>query len=277
MRPGPVSSLRRPVVLRSVLHRALHEHRRSVLAWSSSLFTLVVMVAAVFPTIRGNQQIVKLYDNYPKALRSLFGITDLTTGPGYMNAEIFSLMAPLLVIVFAVLWGGDLISGEEERGTMDILLANPISRRRLLIEKWAALAAGSTMAGAALAAGLAFASPIFGLGISVEGAAAAVVSVVLLGLLYGTVALAVGATTGHRGLARGATTGLAVAAYLISSLAGLVGWLKPVRPLSPWYHALGTDPLTHGFVGVHLLVLPLLTAALLIGSVYFFDRRDLAV
>ena len=65
----------------------------------------------------------------------------------------------------------------------------------------------------------------------------------LVATVFGTIALAVGAATGRRGLARGLGALAAVVAYLLSSLAEVVRWLEPVRPVSPWYHALGVDPL----------------------------------
>lgn len=268
---------RRPASLHSVFERTLQEHRRSVFVWSASLFLLAVTMAALYPTVRDNPQLATLHETYPKALRSLFGITDLTTGVGFMRAELFSLIAPLLLIVSAVLWGGDLIAGEEDRGTIDILLANPVSRVRVLVEKWAALAAGVTVIGAALAVGLAISIPAVDLHITAEGVAASTVSVVVLGLLFGSLALAVGAATGRRGLARGFAAVGAVAAYLVSSLADLIGWLKAVRPISPWYHTLGTDPLANGFEPLHLLVPIALIVVVMIGGAHALNRRDLGV
>lgn len=268
---------RRPASLHSVFGRTLHEHRRSLAGWSAGLFFFAVLMAALYPTIRDNPQIAGLRESYPKALRSLFAITDLTTGTGFIRAEVFSLVGPLLLIILAVLWGGDLIAGEEDRGTIDILLANPVSRTRVLLEKWAALMAGVAGTGLALAVGLAIAIPLAHMQISPGGVAAAVVSLFLLAVLFGTVALAVGAATGRRGVARGTAVVLAVAAYLISSLADVIGWLRAVRLASPWYHALGIDPLANGFSAVHLLVPVGLTAVTLVVGAYAFDRRDVAV
>lgn len=268
---------RRPAALHSVFERTIHEHRRSLAVWSSGLLVLVAVEAALFPTIRSNPQLTNLRQTYPKALRSLFGISDLTTGVGFMRAEVFSVVAPMLLIVMAVLWGGDLIAGEEDRGTIDILMANPVSRRRVLLEKWAALTAGVVGAGAALGLALAIVLPAVDLRISAAGAAAAVVAVVALALLFGTLALTVGAATGRRGLARGSAAVAAVAAYLVSSLADLVGWLKDVRPVSPWYHALGVDPLARGFSPAHLLLPLVLTVVVAAVGIVAFDRRDLAV
>jgi ABC-2 type transport system permease protein len=234
-------------------------------------------MTAMYPTIRGNRQLVTLHETYPKALRSLFGINDLASGTGFLRAEIFSFVGPLLVIILAVLWGGDVIAGEEDRGTMDLLMANPISRRRVVLEKWAALLVGVAVAGAGLAAGLEIGIAAASIDVGWQKVAAATVATALIGMLFGTVALALGAATGRRGLARGLTAGLAVAAYLVSSLSDLVTWLRPIRPASPWYHALGTDPLGVGFQPWHLGVLVVATAAIAWVGVLAFGRRDLAV
>ena len=271
------SRSRRPAALHSVFERTFHEQRRSLMVWTAGLFVLAVTMAALYPTIRGNRELSNLYESYPKALRSLFGIADLTTGIGYLRAELFSLVVPLLLIVLAVLWGGDMIAGEEDRGTMDILMANPISRRRVVCEKWGALGMGIVMVAAGLTAGLVVGVLATGMHVKVVGLAAAVVSTTLLGVLFGSIALAVGAATGRRGAARGTAAALAVLAYLVSSLADLVAWLEPIRPLSPWYHALGVDPLTTGFSLLHIAVLVGLILLAGAVAVVTFDRRDLAV
>jgi len=267
----------RPAELHSVFERAFHEERRALLGWVGGLAALAVVMLAIYPTVRDNQQISKLIEAYPKALRTMFGISDYTSGAGYLRAEVFSLMAPLLIVVFAILWGGDVIAGEEERRTIDLLLANPVSRRRILLEKWAAVMLGITIATWGLGLLIGLGAPVVGLHVAWSSLASVVVATMLLGMLYATLALAVGAATGRRGLARGVVTLLAVAAYLVSSLAELVRWLRPIRPLSPWYHALGVDPLGSGFLPGHLLVLVAAILVTIVGAAVAFERRDLAV
>ena len=70
---------------------------------------------SIFPSIHGNVNFSKLLDAYPEVLRKMFQVEDYTTGPGYLRAEVFSFVAPLLLTLFAVLWGSDLVAGEEER------------------------------------------------------------------------------------------------------------------------------------------------------------------
>lgn len=268
---------RRGAARPSLFGRGLHEQARSLVAWTLGLFALGLAMTALYPTVRDNPQLAHLEESYPPALRSLFALSDLTSAVGYVRAEVFSLTGPLLVVALTVLWGSDLVAGEEERGTIDLLLANPVSRRRVLLEKWASLAAGTALASAGLGAGLGVGVAAFGLRIAAGPLVAAVVATGLLGLLYGSLALALGAATGRRGLARGVSVLLAVAAYLASGLADLVGWLGPARAASPWYHALGVDPLASGFEPWHLLVLAGMAVAVLALAIVGFERRDLAV
>jgi beta-exotoxin I transport system permease protein len=265
----------RPASLHSVFERTFHEERRAVTGWTVGLVALALTYIAMFPTIRGNQLFSQLFESYPKAIREMFGVADYTSGPGYLRAEVFSLTAPLLLSIFAIVWGSDLTAGEEQRRTIDILMANPVSRRRVVLEKWAAFLIGTAIAAAGLWLTLLVTGPLVRLDVAVTALSAATLASWLVAVVFGTIALLVGAATGRRGLARGLGALVAVTAYLVSSLSELVGALRPIRPASPWYHALGVDPLTGGFQPFHLglLVAALLVAAAL--AVVAFEHRDL--
>ena len=272
----PLVHSRRRRGLHSVFERAFDEQRRALVGWVLGLAGLGVVMLAMYPSIRGNRSFSKLLESDPQALRTLFGLADYTSGPGYLRAEVFSLTGPLLFVIFAVLWGTDLTAGEEERRTVDILLANPISRRRVVMEKWMAMVVGIVVVALSLGLVLVAFGPAVKLHVGLRALSAEIVATALLAVLFGSLGLALGAATGHRGLARGVTALAAVVAYLLSSLPELVSWLRPARPLSPWYHALGVDPLSTGYRPLHVLVLLAMTALCLAVAVGSFDRRDLA-
>lgn len=267
---------RRPWARRGVFARALREERRGLIGWSVGIATYCVVMLSIFPTIHDNRAFAKIFEAYPEVFRRLFNVTDFTTGPGYLGAEIFSVVAPMLLTLFAILWGSDLAAGEEDRGTIDLLLANPVSRRRVVLEKWSALAVGTLGLGAVLEATLGLLGPLFSLSVGWAGLSAAVIGSAAFALAFATLALAVGASSGSRGLARGVATALAVASYLLSALAPLVSALQRVVGLSLWDQALGHQPLTTGLrlgsLGVVMVVVIVLVAV----SVWGYDRRDLA-
>jgi ABC-2 type transport system permease protein len=231
---------------------------------------------AMYPTIRGNSGFSSLVKAYPEPLKKLFNLADYTTSVGYLNTEVFSFMVPLLIAIFAILWGSDLVAGEEERRTIDSLLANPISRKRFVVEKWAALLSGVGILSFALEVLIGLLGPLFKLHVGWAPLTAVILGTALFAAAVGTLALALGAATGSRSLARGVATALAVGMYLLSSLAQIVSWLKPVQGISLWYHALGTNPLVSGFHLLHLSVLLLSIGMFGLLATFGFDRRDLA-
>ena len=96
----------------------------------------------------------------------------------------------------------------------------------------------------------------------------------LVALLHGLLALTVGAGSGNRALALGVSTAAFVAGYLIQALSGLVDAIKPLRAVSPLYHANGTIPINTGFPLWHHLLLGAICAVLAVVAVRLFERRD---
>jgi ABC-2 type transport system permease protein len=244
-------------------------------AWAAGIGLTVIALTALFSSISGNQALTDALRSYPEAMRKMFDLSAFTSGPGYLKAEVFSFTGPLLLLIPAVLWGAASVGEEESSGTIDLLATAPISRRRIVLEKWAALVVDIAILGAVLTLTLLVGSSAFGLDVAVTHLLSACVATVLLALVFGTLALAVAAATGRTGLGRGVAAAAAVLAYLLSSLADLVDGLRPFRVLSPWYHALGVDPIASGFAPGHLGLLVAAIVVLVAGADARYARRDL--
>jgi ABC-2 type transport system permease protein len=266
-------------VLRNAFLKTLRDARRALAWWSLGLVGMATLMIAVYPTVRDNPELNKMVKDYPDALKAFIafgGDLDYVSGAGYLGSELFSFMVPLLFIVAAVGAGARAIAGEEERGTLDLLLANPISRRRLVIDKLAALAVETALLAFVLWLALLIGVEAVGMHVSAAHLGAATASAALLAFAFGDVALFVGAFTGRRGVALGVAAGAAVAAYLVNSLASLVHFLEPIRTASPFYHYAASDPLRHGLAAGHVAFLLLLGLAAAAAATIAFDRRNLA-
>jgi ABC-2 type transport system permease protein len=99
---------------------------------------------------------------------------------------------------------------------------------------------------------------------------------VLLGLAFGSIALAISAATGNRGAAIGVAVGLMVVSYLIDGLANIIEGLNSIRWISPFKYYMAADPLRNGIDLGDAAVLAAITAFFLVAAVIAFDRRDLA-
>lgn len=257
----------------------LRDQRRALVGWSLGIAGLCLMMAVFYPTIEAQgEQFQDLLESYPPAMRVFFGdLSDFTTPAGYLRAELFSMMLPLLFIIYAVGRGSDTIAGEEERGALDVLLSHPVSRSRIVLEKSAAIGVGLALLGFVTWTTLVVGGFAFGMNVSPLHLAAATVMVVFLGALFGAFALALGCLRGRKGLAVAIASGVAVFAYLLNSLAGLIDWLSAADRLSPFYYYMRGDPLTGGLDVVGFLALVALTAALVAMAVWAFERRDVGV
>ncbi len=206
-------------------------------------------MVAVYPSIRDNPALDQLTEDYPEALKAFVafgGEFDYTSGAGYLGSELYSFMIPLLLLVAAVGAGARAIAGEEERGTLELLLANPVSRSRIVLEKLAALVFELVVLGLVLWIALLVGVRLVDMEISAVNLGAATALAVALALLFGCVALLVGSASGHRGRAIGIASAGAVAAYFLTSLAPLVDALEPFQKLSPYYYYSSGDPLRAG-------------------------------
>ena len=86
-----------------------------------------------------------------------------------------------------------------------------------------------------------------------------------------------GAVTGHLGASRAVPALLAVLSYLLNAFGQLVSWLRPLRPISPFYAYSGHDPLRSGPWTVGILVAVATTAVVVAAAVVAFGRRDVRV
>jgi ABC-2 type transport system permease protein len=207
----------------------------------------------------------------PKGLKAFVGSN---VPGGYIVGETFTLIAPITLVAYAVIAGASAVAGEERDGTMSMLSAQPVTRTRVLLAKAGGLAFSLLAVTATFWAGIGLADLAYNSELTARGLAAAAIHLLFLGLAFAAIALAVGAATGRPEIASGAAGGIALTAYLTNAmlpLAGLDRWAE----LSPWYYALGSDPLRHGIDIAHLGVLSGLGAIALVIAVITFRRRDL--
>lgn len=258
--------------------RALADHRRSLLAWALGIGAYVALIVAVWPSIRGSAQLAKAFTDYPDALKQLFGgdaSFDFGTSAGYLNAELFSLMYPLLLAVFAIAFGASTLAGEEERGLLDLVLAYPVRRQRLVTEKAAALVVALVGLGVASTVTMLLVGAAVDLGASVGNVVAGAAGATLVALVSGALALLVGAWSGHRAVAIGVAAAVFGAAYLVQVLGAFVSAFESLRWLSPMYLANGTMPIRHGWPWAHFAVLLVVVLALFAAARSAFARRDI--
>ncbi len=260
-----------------VLVESVRERRRSLAWWLAGLAALTALTIAFYPSVRDDPALSDYAKDLPESLRALFagGELDLASPTGYLNSQLFALMAPLIFLIFAIGNGAGAVAGEEERGLLDLVLAHPVRRSAYAVQRFLALAVLVGGLTVALFAMVAVGSRLVDLEIGLDKLVAASTSVGLLALLFGAVALATGSLRPGRTRAIAIAAGLAVAAWLWDGLAQSVDALDGWRALSPFYQALGRNPLREGAPWAGWALLALATVALAAAAAVGLERRDL--
>lgn len=259
-----------------ILRDELLLHWRSLLAWTASVVLVVAMVDLFYPSIGSNAGYDEILQNMPPELQALFGGVSMGTPAGYLSVELYSVFLPAILIAYAVARGAGCVAGEEEGHTLDLLLAQPVSRMSVYAQKALAMLLGVVVLSLASWGTTALLrGPSDMADLSLSGLAAVTVQQALLAVTFGVVALAVAVATGSRSLGVAVAGAYAFLGYLVEGLGKSVDWLGQLRPLSPWHWYSASDPLQSGLaagdVGV-ALVAAVAVAAL---GALLFQRRDL--
>jgi ABC-2 type transport system permease protein len=261
-------------MIRSIYAKAMWDQRKTLFGWGSGIAAMILLEAAMWPSIKAMPKFDQYLQDFPDALKELFSIDQMATGKGFLNAELFTLMLPMLFLVFAISRGSRMVAGEEEAGTLDLLLVTPVSTTRLLVQEALALATGTAMLGAVAFVATVVGSLIFGLGIGAPAAFAGSLAMTLLGLEFGMTALVVGALTGRRSLAMVVPSGLAMLAYLLFAAGLFVDGLADWRGFSPFHQALHAGPLSPT-VPASFLWLALAPVIVCVAALPLWGRRDI--
>lgn len=258
----------------SIVAKTLSEHQTLVVATSYVMFLMMgLMIGPVYGLM--DESIKSFAKDLPASLLAMVGQADMSTPQGYYQAETFSMMAPLATILVPVVMAARGLAGEENARTMGLLLANPVPRRRIVLEKAVAMVVDTAVVGFATFAGVVGGAWLGRLDMGVGGIAAASALATLLGLVFGGLALALSAGSGRARLAVWGAAGVGLVAYLTNAFLPLTdrfaGWVR----WSPFHYYLDSDPLNRGMAWGDGGLLAGLFVALVALSVWLFGRRDL--
>ena len=249
------------------------EHQVLLYIAASGMFVMTVIIGPMYNLIEDSLK--TLGDSIPEELMALFGGGNMSTPEGWYQVEMFGLMLPIATITVAVVVGTAAIAGEENKNTMGLLLANPVRRSTVILQKTGTMVLFAAIVGAAAFLGTMAGSLLGDLGLDVRNVAAASALGTLLGLVFGAIALALGAATGRTQIAAYGATGLAVVSFVANGFLPLSDSLEGLARFQPFYYYLTSDPLNNGMDWAHAGVLVGLIVVFVLAALALFQRRDL--
>jgi ABC-2 type transport system permease protein len=259
-----------------IFWRTLRDSWKGVLGWGLMLASLGALVVAMFPSI---EDVLGMFGSMLEnpVLKTLVGDIDtFGTLEGFLGIKFFSMM-PLILAVYVVLFALGIVAGEEERGTLDILLSTPAPRWQIIVEKF-----GAMIVAVFLILLMGFIGLFLGeltlreSTLNTGQVAAAVLNIVPITLFMGALTLLLSTVLRSRSTAGAISAGLIFVSYFMTTLGDMIdNAVSNIKYLSFYQYYDGANVLTTGvpwagFVGL------LVGAVILFGlSLYAFQRRDL--
>jgi ABC-2 type transport system permease protein len=267
----------------AVFIRFLKDKRNNLIAYLIGSMVFVEMYLSLFPSLKQQAEMLsKLLESYPKGLMSAVGFEGTTaffsTVENFMSTEFFTLFWPILSVTMLVSYANSMIVAEIEKGTIETVLAQPISRIKLFFTRYLAAAFYfAVFSGVSIFSIVLFAKlhgfeyqlrnyfTVWGVGF-------------LFGMAIFSVACFFSSIFSERGRATFATAGIVIAMYAINIISGLKESLKDLQYFS-FFHYMNASQLlgknhvvdwTFWVFGGSIVVFTLAAA-------FWFNKRDVAV
>lgn len=270
---APPKLTARPLPL---FRRLLADTWRGLIGWALGITGVVGMYLPLYSTIGGNPEFLAIIDSLPPELVRALSYDQITTGAGYTQGTVHGLIAFVIVTIAAVAWGSSIIAGDEERGTLELVLGHGVGRTQLVLERFAAIALKLTALAVFLGLLVLALNDSASLDLTFDGIVAGSAALLGVGLLTAAIGTMAGAIIGRRSIATGAAAGVAVLGYALNALGNQNPDFEWMHIFSPYFWAYGEQPLANGFDA--LMGMPYAVAAVaIVIAVIAFRRRDVAV
>jgi ABC-2 type transport system permease protein len=279
---APIPLRRRLLGLGSVFGKAVRDARRAFLVelglLGGLLLAVLAGVASAYPTQAARDQLARLANGIGPAGQGLAGRpVNVGTMGGYVQWK----YGPVLLLIAAfwsVLALSGALAGEARRGSLDLVAAAPLSRRRIAAEKVAAHLALLTVVAAVTAiaawlAGAAFAK-LPGDEVPVRAAVGFALWIWLMALAFGGLALFLAQFLG-RAAAVWIAGFVLVVGPLLNNYKTLVPAFAGVAAVTPSAWTADHLPLAGRYDWGSLVPVAVLAAVLLALGIEAFARRDL--
>ncbi len=266
-------------MFRTVWSKTLREYRVAIPGWGIGLGLLLcaeftsttTLDPATLSTVGQLAHMIRLFGD-PLAF---------TTRAGYVTFRDFGIFLPILLSIWTLLAGARLVRGEEERGSLDVLLSTPRSRMRVLLEKIAALSTALVLIALLIMIGGVAGEASAHTTVDLTGTVLAVLNLGLLALLFSMLALFLSQVLGSRAAAAGWAGLLLGLSYVLDGTGHIIEHAAWFQHLSPFFYYHASKPLlafytpTHGFNPGACLLLLALSIVFALASMPIFARRDI--
>jgi ABC-2 type transport system permease protein len=260
----------------AVLFQTLKDKARGNILAIMLILVFVTYMVMMFPEVQKMTGLDQIMSN--PAFQALLGKNvDFTSFDGFMSMEAFGLTG-LVIAGYIGFLTASFLAGEIEMKTIDLLLAQPVTRVRLVIDRYLTLIPVVVLLVLALIAGIIIGTKYMNIDASYQWFACALAFMGLSMLAFGAISLFVSAVLSDGRIAAIGSLGLLIVMYFMETIGQSVESLGIIRSFSLFHYVRYSDVLVLHDVGLgNVAVLVAVTVVFLGLAVLAFRRRDINV
>ena len=123
----------------TIIKKTIKDKYKSLLIYIIANLAMLVMYVAIFPLItKQMDSLVLVLNSMPQELLKAFNsdAVSMTTLEGILSGKQFSMLWPIITVIFTTNFAAYAIAGEVDKKTFSILLSQPISRKEIYWGKY---------------------------------------------------------------------------------------------------------------------------------------------
>jgi len=265
----------------SVFSETIKQTWRQMLYWGIGLAAMAMLIVLMVPLF-DMQAMRSLLESFSPAILAMVGVGSdfeiFSTNEGFVAIGFFSKSA-LIFTVYPVVVGMRISANEEDEGTSDLLLSLPITRARVMTEKFLAYALSCVGIVILIYLGLHLGVILGGVELDVSRLAAITFYLIPLMVFIMAATMLITVSVRRRSVALGLVTALIIVSYMLQAIGEMAEGTvaEPVGAVSFFTYYNGSDILSQGFIWPHIAGFVGLSAVLLLAALYRYEQREIAV
>jgi len=263
-------------MLNNIFQKTLRDQLNSIFWWSVGFVLISIYFCYLFPFISNNKEMIKMIDSLPPIIKNMLGDIEFMTSPaGFFHLQPFSFSAPIMIVFYSISKGVNVVAGEKEGETLDLLLSNPISRTKMIYQKVISISLALLIIHFFFFAGMVLGIELFAIKLSIFRLMEAIVSLYVLSISFLTISVSVGVIFLNKRIAIGFLSGFTLITFIANAYGSAIKSLQIVVKFSPFYYNSGNSPIINGLDATLILIQLIIAISFFILSIVTFNKRDL--
>ena len=258
-----------------LLKHELKRGRKMLIIWTAVIAFMLAVCVLIYPEMKNQMNEINGMFSEMGSFSAAFGMDKINFGEfmGFFGVECGNVLG-LGGAFYAAMLGVSVLAKEEREGTAEFLLTHPVSRRRIVAQKFCAVFLQLAALNAGVIAVTALSVLFIGESVEIGTLALLFLAYFILQIETAAVCFAVSAFLSRGG--SGIGLGIAVIFYFLNIVANLTEQAEILKYITPFGYTEGADIIANGSLNAKYLAVGLVLAVVgIITAFCRYCRKDI--